>query len=153
MASGIIKIKNKFSGTEISILPTDDIEGFIKEFESGNMPTRGLARYPYKESLCIEVIEVTENLAERYAYYSWPCSERISYSKEIVTCSLERGFGKKIRKAVDWLVCTYRDKNYHFDIDIDDKNIIAIMSECGKPIEKYTFTNRSGEPTIREILN
>lgn len=153
MAKGIIRAINTYDNSEVSIFGTDDIEETMRAFEKGIMPTRGLKAYRYKDNLKLEVVEETDNLAVRYAYYAWPKLDRVVYTEECMSWSREKGFSKKVKNAVDWLIGTYSDKKYSFELLIENNNLVSNVYENGQLSEKYTFEKKSGEPSVRQFLN
>lgn len=82
MSKGLYRIVNTFNNQEIIVYTSEDVEKAIEDFENGIMPSRFLQIYKHKESLKAELLEKTDSLAERYAFYSWPQLSRLSYSEE-----------------------------------------------------------------------
>lgn len=152
MAKGIIRVVNTYNNTEVGYIASEDVDETMLSFENGVMPTRGLARYPHKESLKLEVAEVTDDLAMRYAFYAWPNLERVKYSEECMSLSREKGFSNKVKKSVDWLIGMYPDTKYSFELTMEDTTLVAIIYESGRRSEKYTFEKRSGEPSTRQYI-
>lgn len=152
MAKGIIRVINTYNHSEVAIIASENMQETINKFEDGIMPTRGLERYPHKDNLKLEVIEETKELASRYAFYTWPKLERVSYSPECMNKSLEKGFSTKVKNAVDWLIEMYADKKYSFVIDVEREMIVGIVLENKLRSEKITFKKKNGEPFSREFI-
>ncbi len=151
MTGGIYRIINTYNNVVMLLRATDDIEKTISDFNNGVMPTRRLERYKFRDTLKIEIIETTESLAERYAFYKWPHLDRLSYSDECISKSLDEKFSTKILNVVDWLVDVFPDENFTFDLYIDGDELKADVYNCGVRCERYTFNNKKGEPTAREF--
>ena len=153
MAKGIYQIVNTHSHSVLRVVATEDIERDLAGFADFIEDDNELKRYKYKSSLAINVLEETDNLAERYAYYVWPELSRVTYSKECMQKSIENDFSQRIQNVVDWLIGTFIDFRYTFNIYLLDERIAADVYEDGKRIEIYTFKKKSGEPYSRSFIN
>ena len=125
MSKGLYRIVNTYNNQEMSIYPSEDVEKSIEDFENGIMPGRLFERYKYKESLKAELLEKTDSLAERYAFYTWPKLSRLSYSDECMSKSLDPKFSKTVKNSVDWLVETFQDPKYTFEMIVVDDVLTA----------------------------
>ncbi len=150
MSKGIYRIINTYKNQEMHIFPSDDVEKVVEDFENGIMPRRYLEKYRHKENLKVEILEKTDFLAERYAFYTWPQSARLTYSNECMELSLDKKFSDKVKNSVDWLVGIFEDPKYTFEMIVVDGDLIANVFESDRLYERYTFKKKTGEPTVRE---
>lgn len=149
MSKGIYRIINTYNNSQLLIRATENLEKAISDFENGIMPNRRLENYKFKESLRAEVVEITDELAERYAFYTWPQLSKLFYSKECMSMSLDRIFSKKIKNAVDWLIETFHEPQYTFEMYIWEGELAAKVLKDGMEIERYVFESKKGGPTVR----
>ena len=148
----IYRIYNICSNKEFSLSYTDDFDKFKADFIAGNIHTRGLDRYKYKDSLKVELLEKTDKLPERMAFYKWPQLSRVSYDENMFEYSLVHKFSKVVKNAVDGLVSMFPDKNYSFKLRVNEEIIIeADVFYNEKLTEHYIFT-KNGKPYSREII-
>jgi len=152
MSKGIFRIINTYNNQEMAIYTSDDVEKSIEDFEKGIVPGRVWERYKHKDQLKAEILEKTDLLAERYAFYTWPQLSRITYSDDCIARSLEKGFGKRVKNSVDWLIEKFPDPKYSFEMIIKDGKLAANVFDNGRRSERYTFDKKSGNPTVREFI-
>ena len=153
MSKGLYRVFDAHNNRSFSIYPSEDVEKSVAFFEEEVLAGKRFPRYKYKERLRAEVLEKTDFVAERYAFYTWPQLSRLKYSQECLSRSLNPRFSTTVRNSVDWLVGTFQDAKYTFEIFVSDEELKANVFENGRPFERYTFTKKTGEPTAREFVD
>ncbi len=152
MSKGIYRIINTYNNRELAIYPSEDVEQSVADFDNGSVRSRYFARHKYKESLKAEIVERTDSLAERYAFYAWPKLSRLSYSTECMSMSLDKRFSKTVRNSVDWLLETFEKPRYSFELFIIDGELKADVFDNGRRFERYGFKDKKGEPSSRGFI-
>lgn len=151
LRKGIYKIVDTYLDKTLSIGASEDLDQVIDNMSVGITPSGHCERYRFKNNLKIEVIEETEQLAERYAFYAWPHIKRLKYNDACISKSLNHKYSKQIKRVVNWLVDTFADSKYSFELADTDEILTATIFENGEPFEMYTFT-KSGKPASRKYI-
>lgn len=149
---GILKCVTKSDEEKVKYIASNDVDGDMNRFQYRKQHPTKENRGKYIQNTEIEVVEITDNLNERYAYYVLPQSDKIEYDSSIIENILDKKTKRRLQKAIDWTLVHFSDEyySYIFSVYIDDelKGIEALVNKDGKKFETYIFGN-SKEPIER----
>lgn len=138
---GIIKLANRRTGEIYGYYKSEDLDESNQLFEAEHRLPGGKRRLPY--CITYEVAEITNNLDDRLAMYVLPQISRVKYDKSVVTALGEKRVIKRINRAIDWVVETFIDASYSFEVGILKEGfktqVGAIVYKDGKKFEGYRF--------------
>lgn len=149
---GIYCVVNKYTGKVFYYRSTNNLENANEEFEVEKRKSRQLSRYKYIDNLEIKILEETEDLNKRLAYYMWPQISRVTYDESCYTNKVDAKTTERIINIIDWLVQTYPGSNNRFLIKFIEKKYNVYISYNNQIIEKYVFEGNKKEPSERTIL-
>lgn len=147
MSKAVYQIKNKETDKIMETVLTDDINKSKADFENG-IYNKHLSRIheKYGTEFCIDILYEGDEYKEAYAKAVLPYSNRISYSKEIIS-NIDFIKIRRIEKVIDYVIELFPEKEFTYLIDYDG-HLIAYINREGQTIERYSFTG-SGIPKER----
>lgn len=149
MSKAVYQIKNKQTDKVMETVLTDDIGTVKVDFEKG-IYNRYLSRIheKYGTEFYIDILYEGDEYKEVYARTVLPYSNRITYSKEIIS-NIDFIKIRRIEKVIDYIIELFPEKEFTYLIDYDG-HLIAYINREGQTIERYSFTG-SGNPKERVI--
>lgn len=149
MSKAVYQIKNKQTDKVMETVLTNDIDTVKVDFEKG-IYNRHLSRIheKYGTEFYIDILYEGDEYKEVYARAVLPYSNRITYSKEIIS-NIDFIKIRRIEKVIDYIIELFPEKEFTYLIDYDG-HLIAYINREGQTIERYSFTG-SGNPKERVI--
>ncbi len=151
---GIVGYVHQKNGNVIKYWASMDIEGDRKNFELRKQNAGENRRDKYLQKLDFEVVEITDDLNARFAYYVLPQSDRIAYDESIIEYILDHKVLKIVVRALDWTIEHFPEVGFSYKFSIvvreNKKAVKVLIFEDGKKFEAYTFFGAK-EPKEREF--
>lgn len=152
---GIVRYVHQKSGDIVKYRVSTDVEGDKERFEDRKQNADEEHRAKYIKGLVFEVVEITDNLNERYVYYALPQSDRITYDKTVVDYIQEPKVEKRIRRALDWTIEHFPEEQFSYMFFVgsneNKKNVKVMIFKDGEKFEAYTFVGTK-QPVERVFL-
>ena len=110
---GIVRYVHQKSGDIVKYRVSTDVEGDKERFEDRKQNADEEHRAKYIKGLVFEVVEITDNLNERYVYYALPQSDRITYDKTVVDYIQEPRLKREFVERWIGRLSIFRRKSFH----------------------------------------
>ena len=141
---GIVGFFDKREKRYTRFVASENVDESIAEFEELKKNASDDRRDKYRKHIEARVVEETDDLNGRLAYYILPQSSRFEFDKTIIGNVRDSKVQKRVNQACDWATEQYGDSRYRFSfsLDADSSAVFLTVFDEDKPIEKCRFSGK-----------
>lgn len=148
---GVIRIKNKYSGTIWGYYLIDEIGSLDEAFNKIIEENRYLQKTKILPALIPETVYEGEEAEKVLALFLFPNISRVKYGESCFEHVSDKGISKWLNRTIDWLVENFEDKRYEFLIEMTGTNRFEAFVFDEKVLkERYSFMH-SQSPKYRTM--